>query len=183
MAETELTSRRSATSRTFALDDGTRRIEIGGGVANHLKNGVWVPTDTTWQDLLTEYSTGEHPWSVSLNKSNWSITVSDGATTVTLDPVNTRVPQVSAAGNVVTFEGLWRGVTGRCVLTPERFLIEFVKTATNYTDPAIRVTGDATPMLAARYETERGNVNVPATLNAGVVTYDLSVVPIGAVVR
>lgn len=183
MAEVEITSRRGATSRTFALDDGTRRIEIGGGVANHLKNGVWVPTDTTWQDLLAEYSTGEHPWTVSLNKSNWSITVSDGTDTVTLDPVNTRVPQVSASGNTVTFEGLWRGVTAYCVLTPEHFLIEFTRTATNYTDPSIRVTGDATPMLDAHYETETGNVTVPATLSSGVVTYDLSAVPIGAVVR
>lgn len=170
----EIAALRTARSKTFDMGDGTRRLEIGGAIAHHQKDGAWVDTDCTWKDLLDSFSVGGYPYAVALGKANKSLTVTTDSGTVTLTPVSTQTGAkvtVSVSGNTVTLAGLWKGVTCYLVLTPEQPVLHFLRTGSTYVNPQI-LCSDPAPMMGASYE-DTGEA-VPTSEAAGVVTYDLS---------
>lgn len=186
MSRVEVIAKRTARSKTFDNGDGTFTFEAGGGIAHHQSNGMWVETDTTWKDLAQEFASGVYPYTVKLNKGQRTLTITADGVNVTLLPQGTRVPVISTSGNTVTLAGLWRGITALFILAPERPVIHFIRTAAQFDNPQITVSGlsDLTPMLTALYEDLEGQpVMVPVTNNAGTLTYDLASVPVGAVVR
>ena len=178
MAETELVALRGRSSKTFDLGNGKRRLEVGGAIAHHRKNGAWVDTDCVWRESGQEYLTGEYPYQVKVNKGTKAVTVLVPPATepFTLAPIgHDRKASATYADNVVTIPALWAGVNCYVILFPDYPLIEFERTSDTFTNPKIQVIGtDATPML---------NSQVPATLSNGIVTYDLSAVPVGERVR
>lgn len=170
----EIVNKRTPRSKTFANDDGTFTLECGGGIAHHLKDGAYVDTDTNWHDLADRFASGEYPYTVALGKANKSLTITTDSGTVTLTPQNIQTGAkvtVSVSGNTVTLAGLWKGVTCYFILTPERPVIHFMRTAALWTNPAI-LCSDPAPMMGAYYE-DTGEA-VPTSQAAGVVTYDLT---------
>lgn len=184
----EIVEKRGRSSKTFDLGGNRRRVEIVCH-AHHLVRGLWVDTICDWKNSTREYLSGQYPYVVKVNKGNLAVTIlREGETVpVSLAPVgHNRKAEAVYVGNTVTIPGLWTGVDLQVVLTPEQPVIGFVKTQAAGTNPALNLTGlaDPAPMLVARYTDELGHlVDVPATLQYGTVTYDLSGVPVGVVVN
>ena len=185
MARTEVIAKRGPRSKTFDNGDGTLTLECGGGHAHHLKDGVWVDTVCDWQDAGTEFASGEYPYQVRFNKGTHALTILLPGETIpfTIAPIGRNKKAVPvASGTTVTIPNLWPGVTALWLLTPERPVLHFIKTAEPCTNPQVQVLGtDSAPMLSAYYEGADGMpVAVPATLAYGVITYDFAGVPLNA---
>lgn len=184
----ELVDKRGPRSKTWLLDDGvTYQCEDGGAIAHHQMGGAWVDTVCDWQDAGTEFASGEYPYRVRFNKGTHALTILLPGETVpfTIAPIGRNKKAVPVAGGTaITIPNLWPGVTALWLLTPERPVLHFIKTAHPCTDPQVQVIGiDPAPMMGAYYEdTGRGPVIVPATSASGVVTYDLSAVPLNVLV-
>lgn len=89
---TELPYLRTARSATYDNSDGTRTLEVVGGHAHHLRNGLYVPTDLTWAEAASSFDSGEYPVGVSLNKTTRTLMLDYGDDVLTLSPRSARVP-------------------------------------------------------------------------------------------
>ena len=187
MKRTEVITKRGPRSKTFDNGDGTFALEVGGGIAHHQKDGAWVDTDTTWKNAITEYTTGEYPGIVKVNPGTRAITILPVGATVpfSLAPYgHNRKAVVGYSPSLITIPALWEGVDLGVRLAPERVVLEFTVTAATHGNAAFTCTGfDAATMPTAHYEgTDGMPILVPVTAQYGVATWDLSGVPVGAVV-
>ena len=183
----ELVDKRGPRSRTLLLDDGvTHRLEIGGDIAHHIKDGAYIPTNRNWVDLADRYSSGEHPYDIRFVKARRTLTIDwrDGTTT-SIAPYGGRNPSsVTHSGSTVTFVRLWTGITLIATLAPEGINLAYTRTAATIVNPAWTVTG-AWPLVGDEgyFDTNGLFVPVPGTLNAGRYTIDMSAVPVGVTIR
>jgi hypothetical protein len=157
-------------------------LEVGGGDAHHLKDGAYVDTICDWQDAGTKFASGEYPYQVRFNKGTRALTILLPAERpITVAPIGRNKKAIPvASGTTITIPNLWPGVTALWLLTPDRPVLHFIKTAHPCTNPQMQVIGtDSAPMLSAYYEGADGMpVAVPATLAYGVITYDFAGVPL-----
>lgn len=188
MARTEVLSKRTPRSKTWLNDDGTYTFETGGSIAHHQKNGQWVDTDITWKNSSTELLTGEYPHVVKVNKGNLAVTVLLEGTTVpfTLAPKNfDRKAVPTYSDNRIHVPQLWTGVDLDIYLTPEGLRFTYTKTLANATNPEWTLTGTAEQYIGGGeiYHSPDGPVLVPTSVLYGIMTLDITAVPVGGVVE
>lgn len=186
MPRTEVVSKRTPRSKTFDNGDGTFTLESGGSHAHHQQGDNLVDTDCNWSELSTKFGTGQYPFTIDLNKATRTVTIDFlNGDVVTMQPRDSRNPSsITKVGNQITLVRLWTGVNLVLTLLPEGLNVAYVKTATTFVPPAWNVTGPMDKYLTPAYWTS-GPLTVPVShsLVGGVLTYDLSAVPVGAVVR
>ena len=115
----ELTDKRTARSKTWLLDDGrTRRCQIGGGIAHHRQNGVWVETDCTLDDGANEVRPGRHWLDIRIPRT-FAAQVTVGG--VTMRPLDISKPpaRVTKGATDVLYQGAWEGIDVRRAVVPE----------------------------------------------------------------
>ena len=130
MPRTELTEKRTATSKTFDNGDGTLTLHAHIGPIHHQKSGAWVDTDVNWSELSDRFGAGEYPYALDFRKATRTLAIDFGnGDVLTLTPRNMKVPtSVVRSGNSVTLVRLWTGITLKCILTPEGVAFHYVKT-------------------------------------------------------
>lgn len=151
-------------------------------------NGKWEENDTHWNESQRDLTSGCYPYAVTLVKQTRKLTIIDGVgCVVTLTPQNDNKQVTFSRGcNSVTVIGLWTGVNTTFFLGPWAPMIEFTKTAEPATNPEIVYTGNFPEALTQNlyYQNASGEViPIQTTFVGGVITIDLSGVPVGTTVK
>lgn len=181
---TEIVGLRTRNSKTFDLGGGKRRLEVGGHY-HHFKNGEWVESDRTLYTVGNKVITGEFPFPIDFDLSTRTATIDFGTTQVTVSPtLGVRSPTVTTSPDEILLAGLWRSVDVRVHVVKNIGLkFTYTKTASNApTQIAWQLGGDYQNFIGAvGYDDQTTGewVTVPSTLVNGLLTIDISGVPVG----
>lgn len=184
MPRTEIAARRGPRSKTFDNGDGTRTCVIGGGIAHHQEGGVWVETDCTLDSDGTEYVPRRHPHGIRI-PVNYAQPLRVGD--VAVRPLDFARPpsRVEPGQRSVLYVQAYDGIDVERIVVPEGVVELLHVTSERGRRPlSWDVKGDAgfAPTWYREDDPMAGGV-VPVTRDGSTVTYDLSVVPVGGVVR
>lgn len=145
-----------------------------------IQRGIGI--DCTLSDAGDDYRALAHPHDIRFPKSYATPWRFDNAT---LRPLDFDKPpaKVEKIGNGVRYTGAYDGIDVYRVCTPEGAVEEFtVTSAAGQRTLSWEVTGDFT-LAPPFWMNDSGGGEVPYTLVGGTLTFDLSSVPVGAVVR
>jgi len=186
----EVVSKRTATSKTFDLGGGKFRLEAGGH-AHHGPPGAMVETSRAFLDDPTEFRSGQHPCDIRLpNSYAQPLRFGHGRDTVIVRALDFNTPPSFGVleDDVVTYEQAYDGIDVLYRLTDRGIKTEYIITSNaGQREISFEVSGDFEKYHKAPWYEEDDGVEVeqifiPFTLEGSTLTYDLTFVPIGAVV-
>ena len=142
MADIEIIELRGRNHKVYDIGDNKKKLVTNIAPIHHLKNGIWTDTDCGWKDLTDRFGVGEYPFLVSFHKQTRTVSITHEGTTVTLTPTNTRNPTISRVDNILTLNGLWRGITLVLALTYDGIKATYIRTSDNFVNPSYTFTGN-----------------------------------------